>query len=125
MTTPNAFTRSTLVGIAGHVTHALTDLDAVLPHMRAVALSATGVRAATAQRAVEEAEQIAHELRDLDRRAETAKVMFRSATTDSGGALEAPAAELRPHTCPPALLAAQCGPAVLPGSGTALVHRQV
>jgi translation initiation factor IF-2 len=121
MTTPNAFTRSTLVGVAGHVTHALTDLDAVLPHMRAVALSATGVRAASAQRALEEAERVADELRELDRRAEAAKVLFRSATTGSAGALEASTPQ-PVHTCPPALLAlTDYGPAAHPGSGAVSV----
>lgn len=105
MTTPNSFTRTTLVQVAGHVTHALTDLDTVLPHMRAVAASATGVRAATARRALQEAELVATELRDLDRRAEAAKVLFRSATTmGSASALES-SSPLPVHICPPALLA--------------------
>lgn len=121
MTTPNAFTRSTLVGVAGHMTHALADLGAVLPHMRAVAAAATGARQATALKAVEQAEAIEQALRTLDSQAEAAKTLFRCATTLSG---EEPAPPT--HTCPPALLGLMHdGPAALPGGGAALVQRQV
>lgn len=127
MTTPNAFTRSTLVGIAGHMTHALADLEVVLPHMRAVAASATGPRKTVADRALAEAEELAKTLRALDPRAEAAKTLFRNAT--HGHLPGAPEPELPAHTCPPALLAYELthhnGPAALPGGGAALVRRQV
>jgi hypothetical protein len=124
MTTPNAFTRCTLVGVAEHMTYALSDLAAVLPHMRAVAASATGNRGASAQRALAEAEALEERLRELDRAAESAKVLFRSATMVLGGADDQPPPT--PHTCPPALLTlGHDGPATLPDGGAALVRRQV
>jgi hypothetical protein len=125
MTTPNAFTRSTLVGVAGHMTHALSDLAAVLPHMRVVAASAVGDRGAVARRAVEEAEALETELRVLDARAEATKTLFRSATTTVAIATPDEAAS-RPHICPPALLSlTDNGPAARLGDGAASVRRQV
>lgn len=124
MTTPNAYTRSTLVGVAGHMTNALAELSMVLPHMRAVAAAATGARQVTARRAVQEAEALEKQLRTLDGQAEAAKTLFRSATTTWGAGQEPPA--LPASSCPASLLGrAGEGPAALPGGGASLVQRQV
>ena len=113
------------MGVAGHVTRALSDLNAVLPHMRAVAAAASGPRSVAAQRAVEEAEAIARVLGVLDPSAEATKTLFRSATL-GGGPEPGEVVELPVHTCPPALLRlTHDGPAPQPGSGAALVQRQV
>lgn len=81
MTTPNAYTRQTLVNIAGNTTSSLAELSRVLPHMRAVANSLTGQQAVSARQAVERAEELERLLTEADRHAESAKTLFRSATS--------------------------------------------
>jgi hypothetical protein len=80
MTTPNEYTRTSLGNIAAAATRSLTELDLLLPHMRAVANSLTGHRGKVARMALERAEkaQVAMTQADLD--AEAAKTLFRSAT---------------------------------------------
>lgn len=98
------------------MTASLSELDTVLPHMRAVAASLTGSRKMSAERAVTEAEAVYRQLRELDTRAEAAKTLFRCATTL--GMSEDPT----PTTLP----ATPNGPALpLGSSGAALVQRQV
>lgn len=86
MTTPNAFTRTSLVDIAASTTTSLTELERVMPHMRAVTNSATGHRAALMRRALAEADLLEQRLREADVHAEAVKTLFRSATTGSGPA---------------------------------------
>lgn len=81
MTTPNAYTRTSLVDISARTTTALTELGRLLPHMRAVANTATGARAPSARKAVREAELLEQQLRQADVHAEAVKTLFRSATT--------------------------------------------
>lgn len=126
MTTPNAYTRVSLVDIAGRTTTALTELGRILPHLRAVANTATGARAIAARKAVQEAELLQTQLRQADVHAEAAKTLFRSATLTPGAA---ETEEVRGTAClPPGMLPAlYSGPAPLePGGGAAaLVRRQV
>lgn len=102
MTTPNSFTRTSLVSIAGRTTTTVAELDQLLPHMRAVANTATGYRADLARRAVAEAELLRDQLAEADRHAETAKTLFRNATVVPGDPLreERAAGGLPPGTRP-------------------------
>jgi len=126
MTTPNAYTRTSLVDISARTTTALTELDRLLPHMRAVANTATGSRAVLAQRAVAEAEALREQLTVADKHAETVKTLFRSATLSPGVAERE---EVRGTAClpPGALPALHSSPAPmhLGGGAAALMRRQV
>lgn len=90
MTTPNAFTRTSLTGISASTTTALTELGRVMPHMRAVTNASSGPRAALLRRALEEAAQLEEQLRLADVHAEALKTLFRSATLSPGGEGAAP-----------------------------------
>lgn len=120
MTTPNAFTRTSLVDISARTTTALTDLERVMPHMRAVTNAASGHRAALMRRALAEAEALEVQLRKADLHAEAVKTLFRTATLAPGGP--------HPASCmPPAFRpAAHSGPAPHDheGGAAAVVRRQ-
>jgi hypothetical protein len=119
MTTPNAFTRTSLVDISARTTTALTELGRVMPHMRAVTNAASGHRAVLMRRALAEAEELESELRKADLHAEALKTLFRTATL-------VPRAQETASCTPPALLpTARSGPAPHdPGGGAAAVVRR-
>lgn len=125
MTTPNAYTRTTLVDVAGRTTATLVELDSVLPHMRVVAQSLPGTRGEVARLALDKAEAAYAALMAADRSAEAAKTLFRSATTP--GLATQPALDA---TCPaPTTLTRplDSGPAfpALGSGAAAMMRRQV
>lgn len=80
MTNPREATRTALQDVAQQTTAALNDIDRLLPGLRVCADTLDGMNRSMANTAVQRLEAARTALTEADRLAESAKVLFRTAS---------------------------------------------